>query len=371
MIRPIALGTVLDDARASGLLDDDGIRRVTEAAARADAEHTPWFLRILIGGAAWVGACFFLSTLLGILAIALNEHLDVAAVVLGVGSAIGGVLLGRQARSEFRRQAALVGVVAGQMLMLGGLADIVRTAPLMALATIVTSLGLMAVFADQAYRFLATLAVIGAALVVMLNRRLPFTLDVAAALVTLLPLLTWRGGAKANRHAEALEPVAWAGVIAVWTLLLADTLVDAFASSTLAAVPESWDRVLWSAPWPLTIFFAGLLAWLAVQVSREHGGTAQSADRAAALMGIVALAITTWPTPAVCGAVFLLALGFDRRRPGVVGIGAAGLVSFLGLYYHSLSLTLMQKSIVLVLSGLVCLVAAVYFRRRIEVGGAS
>jgi uncharacterized membrane protein len=67
----------------------------------------------------------------------------------------------------------------------------------------------------------------------------------------------------------------------------------------------------------------------------------------------------------VSGALVLVMLGFDRRRAGLVGLGSAFLIGFLGLHYYSLALTLMQKSAVLVGSGLVCLAGAAFFRRAV------
>ena len=59
-------------------------------------------------------------------------------------------------------------------------------------------------------------------------------------------------------------------------------------------------------------------------------------------------------------------LGFDRRRSGLVGLAATFLIGFLGIYYYSLTLSLLQKSAVLVASGAVCLAAAAFFRARLR-----
>ena len=80
---------------------------------------------------------------------------------------------------------------------------------------------------------------------------------------------------------------------------------------------------------------------------------------------VVAVGALTLSAPAVSGALLFVVLGFDRRRPGLVALAAAFLVGFLGLYYYSLSLTLLQKSVVLVASGAVCLAAAAFFTSRV------
>lgn len=60
-----------------------------------------------------------------------------------------------------------------------------------------------------------------------------------------------------------------------------------------------------------------------------------------------------------------MVLGFDRRRTGLVALGATFLMAFLGLCYYSLSLSLLQKSFVLVASGMVGVGVAVFLRRQV------
>ncbi len=76
-----------------------------------------------------------------------------------------------------------------------------------------------------------------------------------------------------------------------------------------------------------------------------------------AIAAVVAVGALTLSAPAVSGALLFVVLGFDRRRTGLVALAAVFLIGFLGLYYYSLSLTLLQKSIVLAASGAVCLAA--------------
>jgi uncharacterized membrane protein len=83
-----------------------------------------------------------------------------------------------------------------------------------------------------------------------------------------------------------------------------------------------------------------------------------------AIAAVVTVGALTLSAPAVTGALLFVVLGFDRRRTGLVALAAVFLVGFLGVYYYSLSLTLLQKSVVLVASGGVCLGAAAYFTRR-------
>jgi uncharacterized membrane protein len=72
------------------------------------------------------------------------------------------------------------------------------------------------------------------------------------------------------------------------------------------------------------------------------------------------LALVTLSTPGIIAAVALFVLGFDRRNRVLIALGIAFLVKFLALYYYSLDMTLLEKSIVLAASGLVLLAARAY-----------
>ena len=119
-------------------------------------------------------------------------------------------------------------------------------------------------------------------------------------------------------------------------------------------------------PWPLTVVFVGLLVWLAARVARDHDHAPTDPPTLAAIGGAVAIGGLTLSTPAVTGALLFVMLGFDRRRSGLVGLAATFLIGFLGIYYYSLTLSLLQKSAVLVASGAVCLAAAAFFRARLR-----
>jgi len=362
MIPATSIRGVLAEAMDRRLLPvgtDDRARAALQAAAQ---DHMPWYLRVLIGGAAWVGAWFLLGTLLGIVGMAIGERIDAVAVVLGLMLMPAGVALGHASRGELQRQASLVSVITGQLLLVGGLGAISESIALAAAATVVSSAILITLFGDGVYRFGATLAIVTAILIVAFDRRLPYAMGVVTAATACLPMLIWRSSPQLQAFHRQLDPVAWACATAACGLLALQAVIDAVTGSS--GYSPAFIQLLLPKAWPLTAVFVLLLVWLATQVAREHGKAPTDPTVAAAIAGATAIGALTSSTPAVSGALMLVMLGFDRRRGGLVGLAASFLVGFLGIYYYSLALSLLQKSAVLVASGAVCLAAAAFFHAR-------
>ena len=370
MIPRMTIRMVLDDADAAGLLPPDAESVAHAAVARAMQHEMPWYLRLLMGGAAWVGAMFMLSTVLGVVSLAVGDRVDVAAFVLGLGLIPAGVWMRTARASEFVRQASLVCVVAGQLLLLGAIGSMTDSLAIGSLATIVTSAVLIVMFDEPVYRFGATLAIVGAVLVFAFERKVPFAMGLVTAATICAAVVIWRvwpgpsgatiPGWPRPLH-RPLDPVAWACAVTACTLLAVQATIEAVTGT--AGYEPGFISMLLPRPWPLTALHVALMAGLAVRVAREHGSALTDPTPMTAIGGAIAIGLLTMSTPAISGALLLIVLGFDRRRSGLVGLSAAFLVGFLGLYYYSLALTLLQKSVVLVASGVVCLVVSALFRR--------
>jgi uncharacterized membrane protein len=82
------------------------------------------------------------------------------------------------------------------------------------------------------------------------------------------------------------------------------------------------------------------------------------AGAAAALFGLLAL-----PAPGLASAMLVLLLGFAAGSRLLAALGILALLGFVGHYYYSLHATLLEKSGLLALTGLVLLAAYAALRR--------
>lgn len=369
MMTPVTVRAVLDEAVASGFAPADSDVPARAALARLAQDDLPWYLRVLTAGAAWVAALFLLSLLLGIVAAITGGAVDAAAVLLGLVLMPAGLALSRGRAGEFRRQMALVSVIAGQMCVVGGIGGNASSMVVAAVATIVTSAVLAWLFDEAAYRFMATLAIVGASMAIGIEQRVPGTLGMLAGVTGLVPVLVWRAAPTLIARHRLVDPVAWACVVASVGLLSLQAVIDVVLGDHGAST--GLRGVVLHTPLPLTLLFAAALVWMATQVARDHGTAPSSPVVLAAIGVVVVVAALTRGLPAVPAALLFIALGFDRRRVGLMGIAAAFLVSALGLYYYSLSLTLFHKSLLLMASGAVSLAAAMFFRQQAREGAGA
>lgn len=79
----------------------------------------------------------------------------------------------------------------------------------------------------------------------------------------------------------------------------------------------------------------------------------------------IALAAISWFAPAgVCLSLIMLLIGYDKWNKALIAVGIALLSAFLIEYYYSLSLNLVDKSILLATTGAILLVCAFYIHLR-------
>ena len=374
----LAIGTVLDRLAAEGLATAEQAALARQAlAAAADAEEaTPWYVRVAAGFGAWI-ATLLVVAFLGGIGLRPNEP---SALVVGLALVVGAVALRLAARAEFARQVALAASFAGQALVVLRMADVTDSFGGAGLAALALSLVLVPLVPDAAHRFLSAVVGAGGLMAAIVSLRLRWDADplassllsVRGADVGLLLLVAaaawgWRGHARWRdaRLAEIVEPVTWGLTVAILGFLLVDALLGpSLGWFTPGRRPSDWQLGMLT-----TIGIAGAIGALALAALREHGGAGAAGP--IALAGVAALAVLTLPTPGIVTAIGVVLLGFDRRRPLLVGLGALFLVVFLAFFYHGLRVTLLEKSGMLAASGLLLLAACWWLRRRSSVAPAA
>ena len=367
----LTIGTVLDRLGAEGhaTLEQAALAREALAAAADAEEATPWYVRVAAGFGAWIATLLVIAFLGGI-GLRPNES---SALVVGLALVVGAVVLRIAARAEFARQLALAASFAGQALVVLRMADVTDSVGGAGLAALLLSLVLIPIVPDAAHRFLS--AVVGAVGLVaaVVSLRLhwaadPLTpsllsargADLAALALVAIAAWGWRSDARwrDRRVAEVVEPVTWGVTVALLGFLLVDAVLGpSYGWFTPGHRPSDWQLGMLT-----TIGIAAAIGAFALAAFREHGEA--GAVNAIALAGIAALALLTLPTPGIVAAIGVVLLGFDRRQPLLVGLGALFLVAFLGVFYHGLRLTLLEKSGMLAASGLLLLAACWWLRTR-------
>jgi hypothetical protein len=318
---------------------------------------SPWFVRVMLGIAGWIGAGF----LLGFVGAAFASILEgtVPALILGALCCGAALLLFRAFDgNDFAEQFGLAISLAGQALIVIGLSQYFEPddPPLYFAIAAVEALLALAV-PNFLHRVLAA-AGASVALALGINQLALHGLTVPILCAGLA--LVW------------LEPGKWAARGRIWRpvgygLALALLLVETFR---LFGVQDWWRAETEASGWmehygPLLGrgLAAAILIWVAVALTgREDppagGRTTAIAAAAAALFGLLSI-----DAPGLASAMLILLLGFAAASRILFALGVLGLLGFVSHYYYSLHATLLEKSGLMAVTGLGLLAAWFVLRR--------
>lgn len=354
------LAQVLPDA------DDAARDRARAALDTLEASGVPWYLRLLTGMGAWAGGSFMLSFVLAMVAAILGvDNFEGGAIVLGLAVLAPAVMLrrnitGNNVGAQFLRQLALVGCFCGQMLFIGGVGSTTRSTEAAAVAAMMVSAALIALYPDRVQRFCSTVIALGG--LFALIWQIPYAADVMALLMVGAMLVLGRMASRegADERAEIIEPMLYGVAISLFALLITSTAVQMFGVSS-----SDIKEVRAVLPGMATGFgFVLALLWLTASIFSEHGLQPTAPEALLSFVAIIAIGWITQSTPAITATMLMLMLGFDRRARALIALSIVFFLMFGTAYYYGLHLTLLQKSGILAASGAFCLAASAFVRFR-------
>lgn len=365
----LTLADVFDRLVVEGLAPPESLARARAALDGATDTTPPWYARVIAGFGAWVAT----GCLIGFLVIVDLVDNDTAAMIVGALLVAAGVFARRQSapHQDFLRQLSLAVSLAGQVLVVVGVRAATESISAAGLAALAMSGVVIALVPDQAHRFMAALTGSIALIATMASFKLAWYVgslgpladvilrgsDIAGSLLVCVVAYAWRMDVRDRSPDEAamLEPVGYGTIAALLVMLVFTSWFVELEGFTRGGRSGA---AAWTLGAGTTIAVAIALSALMVQILHELRATSVAAATP------IVLALLTLSTPGIIAAVALLALGFDRRNRVLIGISTVFLVKFLSMYYYSMTLTLLEKSVVLVASGLLLLAARVYLELR-------
>lgn len=315
-------------------------------------EHpaSPWFVRVMLGIAGWIGALF----LLGFVGVGFAFIMDsaAAAAIAGAVCCIAAAALFRQFDgSDFAEQFALVISLVGQILLIVGFGQVLE----MEDASFYVAIAAMeAVLALLVPNFLHRVLTTGAAAVAFALALNQLSLHgLAAPLLCIGVALVW------------LEPKQWAASGSLWRpvgygLVLALLIVETFrlfgAEQLLGmrGAPPGWMALC--GPLIGRAMTAAVLVWVAAALAIREGLAAGSRGFAGAVGAALLFGLLALNAPGLASALLVLLLGFSAGNRLLMALGILSLLGFVAHFYYSLHASLLEKSGLLAVTGL-CLLA--------------
>lgn len=332
-----------------GLVPADTPERARAALMPEMEGHLPWYMSVAVAIGAWLATSFLLLAIFAISGL----RSETSRIVVGGMLATVGLLARRESDSEFIRWAAVAVALAGLGLITAGVGDATDSPVWAATACLVISIAFIWLAPDSTLRFLSTLSAGGALFVWLVGNKAAFGFDLGIVFVLAAIAFVWqyRLAEREDSLAEMLEPVGYALLVVLFSALLGRTLATSAHSHW--SVDLSRDV---GALGPLaTIVCTFALLALAWRVLDEHGSSLSSPTSVVVLAGVVLLGAGTLESPGIVAGIAALMLAFDRRNVVLLGMAAIFLIVFGSFFYYSMEITLLQKSGVLIGSGMLLL----------------
>ena len=317
-----------------------------------DADSSPWYVKGLVGIAAWIAA-LFLGTFLG--AAGLIDS-SMSMLIFGAILTVAAIVLRRLTpRSIFWGQLSFAIVLAGQGLLIGGFAWqnenwFFASATPTALFVIALEAVIFLLYPDALHRMLSILAITGAALFVLYEQELLAWVHGLTFLLAVGTLVIWQQELRllASRWHPFRAPLGYGLALSLFTVCLISV----------------GDFFFWTEQWWISAaVLAAALLYLAFTLLRELDRPLVSPVGLWAVGAVALLLIPAYQTPGILAAVIVLLLGYWRNNVLLMGLATAFLLFFLSAYYYYLDITLLNKSYILMGTGAVLLVLRFLFHR--------
>lgn len=328
-------------------LRDGGL--VAGELPEAGDASVPWFVRVMFGIAGWIGAMFLLGFVgAGFAFVMKNSGL---MFVVGAGACAVAVSIFRAApKSDFIAQFGLAVSLAGQAMMMFAAAKwFDRSVVGIALFAALQQAALFVLVPNFVHRLWTSWSGALAATYAMLDAGLfAFTPAATCAAFTWVALSEFG----LARHGSLVRAGTYGlALAAVQASVLHGSLVAALVLGRASHGLSLGETGVWLG----RIASLAVLVWAVVVLLRREGLALASAQGRVGLAGGLVLGLLSIKAPGVGPAAAILVVGYANADRVLTGLGIFALLGYLSHYYYSLHATLLEKSGLLIATGLALL----------------
>lgn len=343
------LKTVLDQLATEGYLQPEKQAGLAGVLA-AEETGTTWYIQAAVGISAWIAALFIIGFITT--GIILTES---AAAYSITGLIFCAAAVGVRRffpRSIFAGQLSLAISLAGQGLFVAGVYLFAESLIATCLITIVLEVALILLYPGHLHHFISTLVILGAILVLLFGEwELYEATHGLVLLLAGLALIIWSRETwfVTQKLHDFSRPIGYAITITLFGLLLPSVILD------LEFVQYWWISTL-----ILLVAFLGLIFLIVKESELDLSPTLTGI-----IVGIITvLSVITWQTPGILATLAMLILGFWRGHRLLLGLSVVFMAFFIGAFYYNLDLTLYEKSLILMGTGVLFFLARYIITRQ-------
>jgi len=327
---------------------------VTDEMAPLPDQHSPWFVRLMLGFAGWIGALFLLGFVGASLAFIIRS--STASLIAGVLVCVGAAVIFRVSKGkDFAVQFGLATSFAGQALFIFGLMDIFHWRDgISYISVTIFEAVLAAVVANEIHRAATAYAAAVSLSLVLWWYGVPY---LAPAFITAACAVAWMHEFSWADKGSIVRPIGYGLVLAALysngALLMHGYLW--LLGRGAATSPELARLSYWTA----VLMTGAVLVYTVFRLAAREGFGINDRPAQASLFAAAAIAIASYKAPGIATGIVVLLLGFANANRVLAGLGVFSLIAYLSLYYYQLQATLLVKSVSLIATGLMLLVARI------------
>lgn len=314
----------------------------------SEDQHSPWFVRAMLIISGWIAALFLLGFVgVGFVFIIKSE---VASLVFGLMAITGAYVIFRaNAKSDFAGQFGIAASFAGQALVIWGLSKLLDTQDaFMWFVFMVLQVVLAVVLPNFIHRvWSAYAAAISLSMVLAINGVSFISAGIIAAVFTIV----WMNEIKWSRMGSLIRPIGYGLAFALvqieGSILFGHTMEGMIrgVSATSTSMPLWMGEVL-----------SGVILIIVVwKLLDRHGERLPGLNAMVALAGTLMIGAVSVKATGIATALLIIVIGFAGVNRVLLGIGIASFLFYLSTYYYLLEYTLLVKSQILTVTGVILL----------------
>lgn len=328
-----------DSVELWGRLQEAGL--VTGEAPGAVGVESPWYVRVMLGVAGWIGSLF----LLGFVGVGFAFVMESAAAALVVGALVCGVafLLFRSSRErDFLTQLGLAIGLVGQMLLIYGLYELFERHDALLFGAVFVVEALLAVaLPNFIARVMSSLA---AAIALAFALHSAGLQGLATGVTASGFAVVWSQELRWGRFGALCRPAGYGLALA---LLLYRAGILWGSGLWWPGTSRGADWLAAHAPWLGNALVAAVFLAVVAMLLRRARVAAASRAGVVVLGGAGVVVIAAFPVPGFVAALLILMIGFAASNRILLGLGLLACAAFLSHYYYLLETTLLSKSLLL------------------------
>ncbi|MBU1108494.1 MAG: DUF4401 domain-containing protein [Candidatus Riflebacteria bacterium] len=309
---------------------------------------SPWYVKALLAFSGWLAALFFL----GFLGIAFSFILRSTVVNFFIGTMMigGAFFMFHFQKNEFLEHLSLAASLAGQVLVATAifkLFDYSENGAWLTMSLLQATLAvLMPSFVHRVFSSFFAMCAFSMALSSM---GISF---MVSGIALLLASLCWLNEFSLPQQMEKIRAIGYGLVLA---------LIPLKGSALFGSNSQPWRHsqapsLLWIEPWMGEVLIALVTLYVVRSLLQRYDQTIPEPLPVIALLGTFLLCIISMEMHGITVGVVIILLGFSGSNRRLLGLGILSLLFYASYYYYLLDTTLLNKSLSLLIIGLVMFV---------------